>query len=111
MSALYIGTGKLEQYLIERLSNKIETTPNLKFKMVMDYMRGTRTNRDGISSLLMLKHLKEQHFTRNVRIGFFHHPDTGFLKGKYFGGPMKEIFGVHHIKAHVFDNNVLITGY
>jgi hypothetical protein len=48
---------------------------------------------------------------KNVRIGFFHHPDTGALKGKYFSGPMKEIFGVHHIKAHVFDNNVLITGY
>jgi CDP-diacylglycerol--glycerol-3-phosphate 3-phosphatidyltransferase len=23
---------------------------------------------------------------------------------------LREIFGVHHIKAHVFDNNVLITG-
>ena len=47
---------------------------------------------------------------RDLRIGFWHHPDTGLLKGKYFSGPMKEIFGVHHIKAHVFDHNVIITG-
>lgn len=25
-------------------------------------------------------------------------------------GQLKEIFGVHHMKLHVFDNNVLITG-
>ena len=58
----------------------------------------------------MLKGLKEKNFTKNVRVGLFHHPDTGLFKGKYFNGPMKEVFGVHHIKAHVFDNNVLITG-
>ena len=37
-------------------------------------------------------------------------PDTGMLKGKYSESPLREIFGVHHIKAHVFDNNVLVTG-
>ena len=110
MSALYLGTGKLEQYLLEWLSNKIETTPNLKFNLLLDFMRGTRINKDGSSSLQLAKVLKEKHFMKNVRVGFFHHPDTGFLKGKYSNGPMKEIFGVHHIKAHVFDHNVLITG-
>jgi CDP-diacylglycerol---glycerol-3-phosphate 3-phosphatidyltransferase len=25
MSALYLGTGKLEQYLVERLDNKLQT--------------------------------------------------------------------------------------
>ena len=110
MSALYLGTGKLEKYLLERLSSKVETTPNLKFNMVLDYMRGTRVNRDGVSSYSMMKGFKESHFTKNVRVGFFHHPDTGLLKGKYSSGPMKEIFGVHHIKSNVFDNNVIITG-
>jgi len=45
-----------------------------------------------------------------LRIGFWHHPDTGFWQGKHLEGPMREIFGVHHIKAHVFDHNVVITG-
>lgn len=79
--------------------------------ILLDYMRGTRTNKDGTSSLSLLKNLKEKHIMRNLRVGFWHHPDTGMLKGKLFSGPMKEIFGVHHIKAHVFDHNVVITGY
>lgn len=75
-------------------------------------MRGTRINsKDGLSSLQILRPLKEKHLMRNIRLGFFHNPDTGVLKGKYSSGPMREIFGVHHIKAHVFDNNVMITGY
>ena len=32
------------------------------------------------------------------------------LKGRFSESGFREIFGVHHIKAHVFDNNVLITG-
>jgi CDP-diacylglycerol---glycerol-3-phosphate 3-phosphatidyltransferase len=43
-------------------------------------------------------------------VGFYHNPDTGMLKGKMSNSPLREIFGVHHMKAHVFDNNVLITG-
>jgi CDP-diacylglycerol---glycerol-3-phosphate 3-phosphatidyltransferase len=109
MSALYLGTGKLEQYLLERLDNKLQTNKTLKMNLLMDYMRGTRVS-GGESTLGMLKILKEKHIMRNLRIGFWHHPDTGVLKGKYFSGPMKEIFGVHHIKAHVFDHNVVITG-
>ena len=109
MSALYLGTGKLEQYLIERLDNKLQTNQTIKMNLLMDYMRGTRVS-GGESTLGMLKMLKEKHIMRNLRIGFWHHPDTGFLKGKYFSGPMKEIFGVHHIKAHVFDHTVVITG-
>jgi CDP-diacylglycerol---glycerol-3-phosphate 3-phosphatidyltransferase len=110
MSALYMGTGKLERYLVERLDNKLQTNKTLKMNILMDYMRGTRVSRDGHSSLSMLKGLKQKHLMRDLRIGFWHNPDTGFLKGKYFSGPMKEIFGVHHIKAHVFDHNVIITG-
>lgn len=113
MSALYLGTGKLEQYLVEKLDSKLQTNPSLKVNILLDYMRGTRVNsKDGSSSLNLLKPLKEKHIMRGdkLRIGFWHHPDTGFFKGKFFSGPMKEIFGVHHIKAHVFDHNVVITG-
>ena len=76
----------------------------------MDYMRGTRLNRDGLSSLAVTRRLRTSHAQKKVRLGFFHMPDTGMLKGKYSESPMREIFGVHHIKAHVFDNNIMITG-
>ena len=110
MSALYLGTGKLERYLLEKINNKLETNMDVRVNILLDYMRGTRVNRDSLSSQTILKDLKQQHIMRNLRIGFWHHPDTNFFKGKYFSGPMKEIFGVHHIKAHVFDHNVMITG-
>lgn len=110
MSALYLGTGKLEKYLLEKLDTQMATNQNLKMNILMDYMRGTRINRDGTSTVAMLKELKLKHFQRNLRCGFWHHPDTGFLKGKGSMSPLREIFGVHHIKVHVFDSNVLITG-
>ena len=76
----------------------------------MDYMRGTRIGRDGSSSLDLIKQLRLKNFNRQVRLGFYHNPDTGMLKGKFSSSPLREIFGVHHMKAHVFDNNVMITG-
>ena len=32
------------------------------------------------------------------------------MKGRFSESGIREIFGVHHIKAHVFDDDVLITG-
>lgn len=110
MTALYLGTGKLEQYLIEKLNAKIENSDQLKFTLLMDYMRGTRINRDGSSSINLVRHLRLNHFHKNVRLGFYHNPDTGILKGKMSNSPLREVFGVHHMKAHVFDNDVLLTG-
>lgn len=62
MSALYMGTGKLEQYLVERLDSKLQTNQELKLTMLMDYMRGTRNNsKDGMSSYQLVRYLKEKH--------------------------------------------------
>jgi hypothetical protein len=110
MSALYLGTGKLEQFLLDKVDNQLQTHQDLKVNLLMDYMRGTRFNREGQSTYMMLKNLKMKHFNKKLRCGFWHHPDTGFIKGKGMNGPLREIFGVHHLKAHVFDSNVLITG-
>jgi hypothetical protein len=64
MSALYLGTGKLEQYLLEKVNTQIENNPDLKVNLLMDYMRGTRINRDGESTYNMLKGLKMKHYER-----------------------------------------------
>lgn len=85
MSALYLGTGKLEQYLVERLDNKLQTNSHIKMNILLDYMRGTRLSyKDGSSSLNLLKGLKEKHIMRpNLRLGFWHHPDIGLFQGKF----------------------------
>ena len=110
MSALYLGTGKLEKYLVKKLDSKLEQNDELHMTILMDYMRGTRINKQSESSLSLLQPLKTQHFRKPVRLGFWHNPDTGILKGKMSNSPLREIFGVHHMKLHVFDDNLLVTG-
>ena len=111
MSALYLGTGKLEKFLLSKIEHQLDSYGDqLRVNLLFDYMRGTRIDRDGESTHMMLKHLKDRQYEKKLRCCFYHNPDTGFLKGKGSNGPLREIFGVHHIKAHVFDNNVLITG-
>lgn len=106
-----MGTGKLEQFLVERLDNKMETNHGMRLNLVLDFMRGTRVNhKDATSSYYMLKDLKRKHLMKKIRVGFWHHPDTGILKGKLMNSPLRELFGVHHMKAHVFDHTVMITG-
>lgn len=46
MSTLYVGTGKLEQYLVHKLQTRLRENDELKLTLLMDYMRGTRINRD-----------------------------------------------------------------
>ena len=110
MSSLYLGTGNLEKYLVEKLSKCTQQNPDIRLTMLLDFMRGTRLSKNGESSLTMLKPLRQASFKKKVRVGFFHMPDTGLMKGRFSESPLREIFGVHHIKAHVFDDNVLITG-
>ena len=50
MSALYLGTGKLEQFMMSKLDRQLEAKSQLRVSMLLDYMRGTRVNRDGKSS-------------------------------------------------------------
>jgi len=58
MSALYLGTGKLEQYLLEKVDRQLQANEHLRVNMLFDYMRGTRTNSQGQSTYTMLKDLK-----------------------------------------------------
>jgi len=51
MTALYLGTGKLEKYLIEKLQSKMQKSDELKLTLLFDYMRGTRIGRDGSSTV------------------------------------------------------------
>jgi hypothetical protein len=62
MSALYLGTGKLEKYLLEKLDSQLAGNQDLKMNILMDYMRGTRLNRDGSSTVGMLQELKQKHY-------------------------------------------------
>ena len=62
MSALYLGTGKLEKYLVNKLDKKMKSDPELKMTVLLDFMRGTRVNKAGESSHSLLKPLKIDNF-------------------------------------------------
>ena len=110
MSALYLGTGKLETFLLKKIKQKIEKQENMRTSIIFDYMGGLRFNRDGESTFTMIRNIKAENEKKKIRMGFYHNPDTNFFKGKTLNGTLREIFGVHHIKAHVFDDTVLLTG-
>jgi len=82
MSALYLGTGKLEEFLVEKLMRQTNIHEELRMNILLDYFRGTRINRDGKSSVTLLSNLRGEKFHRDIRIGFYHNPDTGVLKGR-----------------------------
>ena len=58
MSALYLGTGNLEKYLVEKLTKKHKENPDIRMTLLMDYMRGTRLSKKGESSQTVLKLFK-----------------------------------------------------
>ncbi|CAI2359828.1 unnamed protein product [Moneuplotes crassus] len=111
MSALYLGTGTKELFFLERISRRLEENPEIKFNMILDYSRGRRIDKEGKSSENMLLSLLKANFSHKfLRAALFKQPswmpraDTGPIR------MLSEVLGVHHMKAHVFDNNVLITG-
>jgi hypothetical protein len=46
----------------------------------------------------------------NVDVGLFYHPKSPILKRIARIPPLLEALGVHHIKAAVFDDDVILTG-
>ena len=53
---MYLGTGKMEEFLVEELLKALRKNPDLKITIVLDYGRGTRLE-NGKNSLSLLKKL------------------------------------------------------
>lgn len=80
--------------------------------MISDYARGTRLSKSQTSAYTKLEELYLNTSRKdNLRFAFYVNPDTNNTVRQYGqSGGLREIFGVHHMKLHVFDDNVLITG-
>ena len=110
ISTLYIGQGEREKNLINTIKNSLKNNENLKVSMIMDCSRSTRNMDKNLSSLHTLLPLFDNHNNNpNVNIHLFRTPN---LKGiwNYFPERSKEIVGVHHIKAFIFDDTLIISG-
>ena len=100
-----------------------------EFNLLMDCSRATRnidSNKSSLNVILPILELQNQYkkninYDNNnssnnknieIKIGLFRSPQLSFsYLARLFGyNRTKEIFGVHHIKAFIFDSNLIITG-
>ncbi|GAM24768.1 hypothetical protein SAMD00019534_079430 [Acytostelium subglobosum LB1] len=115
LSSLYLGTGKQEIRLVEELVAACKRHPNLQVHILLDGLRGTRKSPHDtdptkhVSSATMLQPLLQQ-FPDRVVISMFHTPNLNGILKRVLPQRINEVIGVNHIKAYVFDDNLLISG-
>ena len=59
ISSLYLGTGKMEEFIVEELLKALRRYPDLKVTILLDFGRGMRLE-NGKNSLDMLKKIQQQ---------------------------------------------------
>jgi len=110
LTSLYIGTGDLEQSLVETILKQLKSEQSdgnqLKVQILLDYSRGSRGKNSSISLLLPL--IKQ--FSSNVQVALFHSPDLRGLTKLVLPERMNEVVGLQHMKIYIFDNTFIISG-
>ncbi|GAB1297121.1 CDP-diacylglycerol--glycerol-3-phosphate 3-phosphatidyltransferase, mitochondrial [Apodemus speciosus] len=98
MASLYLGTGPLEQELVDCLESSLEKSlqakfpSDLKVSILLDFTRGSRG------------------FPEHVRVSLFHTPNLRGLLRLLIPERFNETIGLQHIKVYLFDNNVILSG-
>jgi len=55
--------------------------------------------------------IKDNRHNPHLNIAFFRDPTLNKLITIAGQGGAREVFGTHHMKIYIFDNNVLVSGY
>ena len=105
LAALYIGTGQLEQNLINAISKRMCEKPHLRVQILLDRLRGTRGKTNSITYLLPLL-IK---YPKRIRISLYTTPILTAHR-LYIPQRFNETIGVQHIKAYIFDDDVIVSG-
>nr|XP_060501223.1 CDP-diacylglycerol--glycerol-3-phosphate 3-phosphatidyltransferase, mitochondrial isoform X1 [Panthera onca] len=112
MASLYLGTGPLEQELVDCLESTLEKSlqakfpSDLKVSILLDFTRGSRGRKNSRTMLLPLL----QRFPEQVRVSLFHTPNLRGLLRLLIPERFNETIGLQHIKVYLFDNNVILSG-
>lgn len=102
ITSLYLGTGKLESTLINKLYSKTREK-DIKLTIIMDKNRCERKEK-GRNSLDLLLPLKNNLYLYN-------NPNfSSFPFNKHIPSIFKELFGVFHTKIIIADNDIILTG-
>jgi CDP-diacylglycerol--glycerol-3-phosphate 3-phosphatidyltransferase len=57
ISSLYLGTGKMEEFLVDQLYKALNSNPNLKLTILLDKSRSSREENSMKTSITMLNRL------------------------------------------------------
>lgn len=124
ITSLYLGTGKPERELvsintklheivsdtlqIDALHSACRNNSNLRVDILFDFLRATRGAPK--SSFSMLSTLMTE-FPGRVSVYGFHTPQLKGLVKKLLPPRINEVVAVSHLKAYVFDDSLVISGY
>ncbi|KAK3860436.1 hypothetical protein Pcinc_033515 [Petrolisthes cinctipes] len=106
MSSLYLGTGHLEQQLVETMKERCEVCPGLRVHWLLDYTRGSRGQHNSRSMLQPLLHT----FPDTCTVSLYHTPDLRGLLRWIIPQRWNEVIGLQHMKLYVFDDTLVISG-
>ncbi|KFQ25273.1 hypothetical protein N331_07293, partial [Merops nubicus] len=106
MASLYLGTGLLEQELVDCLEETLQKSlqaeglSNLRVSILLDYTRGSRGRKNSRTMLVPLL----QRFPQQVRVSLFHTPNLRGLLRLLI--PERTV----DIKVYLFDDDVILSG-
>lgn len=107
LSSLYVGSGKLEEHLIDALQETCRNNRDNTFRstILLDYTRGTRGQRNSLQMLLPWK----QSAPDSTNFFLYHSPD---LRGvlRHLPPPFNETIGLTHLKVYIFDDELILSG-
>lgn len=123
-ASLYLGSTQLEQEMVEALHKALSKNSTLQVTFLLDCMRGKRGGKvpevkshapgEAVpalakSSLKLLQPLVQQ-FPDRMRVSLYHTPDLRGMWKKVIPTTYNESIGVSHIKAYIFDDDIIISG-
>ncbi|KPP61355.1 CDP-diacylglycerol--glycerol-3-phosphate 3-phosphatidyltransferase, mitochondrial-like, partial [Scleropages formosus] len=112
MASLYLGTGPLEQDLVDCLQEALERSQSvddphdLTVSILLDYTRGSRGKQNSRTMLLPLLRC----FPDRIRVALYHTPDLRGLLRLLVPQRFNETIGVQHIKVYLFDDSLIMSG-
>lgn len=111
MASLYLGTGALEQELVEAINegcqkSLAEGNKDFEAHVLLDYTRGQRGPENSCTVLQPLL----RNFPLNFRLSLFHTPDLRGILKKIIPDRYNETIGLHHMKIYLFDDSLIFSG-
>ncbi|GMT10651.1 hypothetical protein PFISCL1PPCAC_1948 [Pristionchus fissidentatus] len=105
LSSLYLGSGELETAIVDGLSRRLDENESLDVTILLDFLRGTRGEKEGKSSTNLLTKIAHK-----AKVYLFHTPELRGALKSILGERNNEIIGLQHMKLYIFDDALLISG-